>query len=674
MSNLRLAKSFLWLALILMATVLSVSTWVFLNDEDRYGPEGIESAFTVNSLPASAEASTVVATVDDLTEDLGVNVYKTWPSPDDGVYTTDYYVFAGDPERVIGDLEQGSFPSFGNMYTGTLRSSDELTSEQLYGSFAVQAGPVERDLFASALSDLGAEVSVSNVPPPLLRWPLQVLAGPLGGAVLVAWLAIVLASLNFITARMTIAATRLSTGISRRSVLLRDLTALNLPTTLMAVLPTMGVIGYSFIYADGYRSATAAAMLPAQLLFVLSASLLGLALHRLFSRKFSIGKVITGARPTGLLTAIAVFAVLGSGLLASATAASLMHQLDEYQAERELDDYWSHQSGMGVMNLSYAALAEEAEAVDSELSHIYREAEQDGEVLLSEGDVLNFRGGPIQSPTGVVNSEFLRSLGVLDTAQMDQIEEHVGEEGGAVLITPPDLPETSSELSEAAREWFAFHASLDDAEAPVEPDIRVMEDLDIGVVPRFDTAFGGIEPMYLNEAALLVTDSDSGLLSEDFYAASGAYLNPSAVWQSLEDTEEAELWVTAFQDLEDSASLKAAHDRADLWTATVALITMALVIVVAWILIAAIHLSRERSRIFLMWTTGSSFWAIHRRFLMWASAGVVVPSAVYLLTSGLSASAMFVIFAGQTTVGLGAVAAALVLLGRQHHHAVLQDS
>lgn len=672
MSVLRLAKLSYGVALLLISAVLTVSTWAFLNDEDRFGPEGIENAFAIWELP-SLTTQDVIDTLQAQAREHHVNVYKAWPSVHNGVRQTDYYLFEGDAPRALGDRVSGEFPTFGGIYTGTLRDGSELNTEQTVGAYAVQGPSSARDAIADSLSAQGMHVTTSAVPGALLRWPLQVLGGPLGGTIVVAWLAALLAALNLIVVRMGIYAARASLGASRAALLASDAIAVSLAATVAAALPTLVIVAYSLIFAGGYRLSTALAMAPAQLLFVLAAPAIALGLQRFASRRLSIGKVVSGARPALTVASVATGAAVLAGVLSTTTAVLTLELGHEYAAEQRLSTFWQAHDELSVINRNYASVAADPDDLDHALAAVYRTAERENGVYLAQASALNGWGPPLESRSLVTNTALVRSLGVLSERELEAIEQQAKAPGGAALIIPSQLAAHQSAVTEQAHEWLAFQATLPGSIDNGAPDLTVIAQHDVGLVPRFDTTFGGIGPMYLEDPVLLVVDGESGLVSDDFYANSGAYLYPRSTWESLEATGGA-MWVSTLTRLEQAATLKAAEDRADLWTASVGLAMMGIVLVAAWTLIASIYLSRERTRAFLMWTTGQSFIKTHSKFLVWACAAATVPTLGLLALSDLPLTPKFVIFAAQTACAVGAITLSLRLLGRQHNRAALFNS
>lgn len=676
-TNLRVSEIFLWAAASLVLIVLVISTWLFLNDEDRFGPEGVGNSFAISAIPDSVTVADITGKIDDLAQQLHINVYKSWPSERDGVRVTDYYLFEGDAATAFGHGNAGHFPSFGGMYVGRLAPSYKLTLTQLYGSYAVYGSEPQTARFAESLARLGIETSTTSVPSVVIRWPLEVAGGPIGAAIVIAWLALLLSSLNILVVRMAIAATRLSSGMSRFYVLIRDALVTCIPAATVGVLPTLIIVAYAEIHSGGYRVSSALSMLLPQLLVTLAAPGIALLLHRANSRRLSIGSVISGARSTTVLTSIAVLTVAFSGLSAAVAAVGVVNQTDGYRAERALDTYWAGRSNLSLISLSYAFTTADSSTFQQKLATIYRESERDDEVLLSQGDAPSSLGDAFdaggQSRSAVANTAFLRTLGVLTDKQLTDIEMHVEKPGGAVILLPSKLSAQSSEITQQTAEWFNFEATLDTSDDAPEADISVIEDVNLGIVPRFDTALSGGGPLYLDDPILVVTDAGSELLSDDFYAGAGAYLEPDSVQTAL-DRSGAARYVTNLERIGDVAALKEANDAADLWAAIVGLILMCTVLIAGWIVVSSIYLSRERSRIFLMWTTGSSFAAIHGKFLAFACAAALLPSLGYIVPADIEVIPKFALLATQGTFAMCAICTALVLLGRQHHRAALYDS
>ena len=673
MNTLRWSTFFVAATLVVSATTLTVATWMALNDEDRYGLDGIDAVFTLTEAPTTASTDELITAIRSEAAKLGVNVYKSWPSQREGTRRTDYYLFEGDASTVLGNPATGSFPSFGGVYVGSLRSGADLTARQILGGYLVQGSAAERDVIAGVLANLGAKVTTAEPPPPLERWAWRVIGGPLGGTVAVAWIAVVLASLNFAVDRMGVGAVRRSTGFGQGSVLARDAAALCGPALAAAAAPTLAIVAYSAIWAGGYRAGAAVAMFPIQAVALVSAAGLALGVQRLSTRRRSIGAIVSGARPFRTVTVVAATAAIVAGVIATSTAVSTLLLTREFELERTLDRFWSSQQDLSVISFSYASLTTDSARIDDTIGFAYRQAEQNGEALLAAGDAIGNGEAANTAPMVIVNSALLRTLRVLSASELASIEKIASSPGGAVTIVPPDSPANVPQVVTQIKDWFAFQGTLPGGTPGVVPTIEVLRDVDVGVVPRFDTATAAAGAMSLSSPVVLVTDASSGLISDNFYATNGAYLNPDALQRELQSSGATDL-VTAMPRLPELAALKAANDRADLWASMVALTMMGFVIVAAWTIVCAIYLARQRARNFLLWTTGSSFLATHHRFLVWACAGALVPAVGILLLSPLvieDAVALFCL----AVIGAGvAIVLSLAILGRQHNRAALHDS
>lgn len=223
-------------------------------------------------------------------------------------------------------------------------------------------------------------------------------------------------------------------------------------------------------------------------------------------------------------------------------------------------------------------------------------------------------------------------------------------------------------------EWLSFEASLRDPADRVTPQLTVLDDVDLGVVPRLDynnsseTSASG-SSMYLVDPVMVVTDARGGLFEDHFYAGRGVFFDRDSLVSLLDRNG-----VSGAADIESVAhasELYRVNREADYRAVIIGVVVVVVVLAMSLLILSASYLLRNRTAIFLQWTTGRSYLGIHWHYLTLTICLVVVPAAAYLLTTdlGLATSAGIVCVGG--ALALVAVTTALLLLGRQERREAL---
>ncbi|WOQ15454.1 hypothetical protein [Raineyella sp. W15-4] len=675
-SNLVLGKLLLWVATGLCSLTLLLSTAMFLTDEDRYGPEGITQGVALYSLPGRVSLQEFTTTLDAVALAEGVNVYKSWPAPENGILATDYFVFAGDPGSIIGDVQTHTFPTFGGRYVGRLYPASSIERYQLLGGFFVHGSAEQAQAVMESLASLGADVKTVPSLPAVLRWPIFLTGSPWGGAVVIAWVAVVLAGANLLSLRLAVAGLRLSVGMSYVQVLGREAGGVLIPALLAGVVPSAALLGYAFGWAAGYRWASIITVASLHVLIQGSAVLAASALFGLAVRGFSIGRIMAGKRPVALLASLSVVAIVGTSIIASAGAAQAFAGANDRHLEQQADSYRAAHSNLVFTYTTYAIVGDDVKQVIDGLAESYRQAESTGGVLLTQVDAVAGRGTAFDQkgrPTALVaNTAFLGSLDAADASLRRHVEEATRPLGGVALLIPSGRGDERREIISHATDWLSWEASLRDPADRVAPQLTVLDGVDLGVVPRLDyngadTAPG--RPMYLVDPVMLVTDARGGLFDDHFYAGSGAFKDRDSLVRLLD-----QYGVSGAADIEivaQASELYRVNREADYKVVITGMVLMVTVLSMALVILSAIYLLRNRVAIFLLWTTGRSYLGIHWRYVTMTGCLVIAPSAAYLLTIDLALAAKAgIVFAGGV-LALLAATTALLLLGRQERREAL---
>ncbi|NLG10522.1 MAG: hypothetical protein GX562_03185 [Coriobacteriaceae bacterium] len=666
-SNLSLARSIMWMTSVLLAGVLLGATISFLIDQDRCGPEGFTHGFSISEIPSSVSRDEVVSTIREAAGDEHVNVYKMSPSAQESVRSTDYYVFIGEETLVIGDLDQGAFPTFGTQFPATLQPAAALTRDRLLGTYLVQGDAQQAQGIVSSLERLGIRAPQTSSPPSSLLWGIFLVGSPWGIAVLILLSALVLAAANLASVRLAIAGLRLTTGMPLSRIRAAEGCALLIPVTVCVALSSFALLAYSLINLNGYQARTILVIGAQQLVIVLIAAASAMGLVALSVRNHSIGRIIKGDRPMRLLTVLSATAIVIATAGAGGNTAGTINQITEFRQAQPADSFRAANPELVKPVFSYAIATEEASEIFPKLGEIFRTMEQQDSVLLTEAGILSSFIGEQHAidpqRSLLINSAFLRTLPSVDPELKEAVDSRAGQLGAVTLVIPADLSEHKDAIRSSLDQWLNFQLSLnEDAPDQARPNTTVLTGVDLGIVPRLDYDATG-SSMHLVDPITVIIDADNGLLSDDFYGDVGAYADQDK-YKQLVDYAGVGHAVVALESIAELSALDHANRLAELRITITGTIVMLLVLMLGSIIFAAVYHARKATAIFLLASTGSGFFNIYGRFLALVGVLSAIPAFLASAVVKISVLPQVAIVAIITAIALATTSAMLLALKR----------
>ncbi len=661
------------LSLVVAAVVATATEWLFLNDQDRYGAEGIGLSIALWDLGANGTSADLKRDLTDIASDAGVNIYLPRPMNGDGLNNTAYFVFIGDESSLLGDPATGSFPTFGHMYFGELRPGVTLAEEQAAGSIFVQGSVSDAERIINTLTAMGARVDSPRAPASFhllaATYPMRNALGP---ALITGWLGLLVATLNVLNRRLHADAIRKANGERPTSIGFDASTTLLVPALIACAIPLAFTLGYSFLSADGYRADQAAMLLPIQVAYFLSAPIVALAIRVSFWDTLGVGRLLTGGAPDGAVLAACVTALVFASTLTAVTASGFEADTSSFTKSRALDEYWAQNATLATPVLGYAGAASQSPVQQAALASVFKGEEREGTAFLSAS--REFRG-KTGSTVIVANSNFLASLSKFypDVGALTDALESVQVDAIPVILVPQNLAEdlTTVEAEIRTSPIFRSGPSGDGDLGPVDfRGIRYTAEL---LVPLLDTVLLQQEPAFAEDPIIVVADAAHDVLNDVVYIGSGAYTNQQTAREALERIGALE-WTPRFYDLQHAAELKASNDLADLFTAGASVAVSILVFLLAWVLISAIYLSRQRVRLFIQWTTGASFGAKHGPLLVGCLACTAFTATVGFSFAQAEPWIMALGVTALVAITATAVLAVLFTKGRAQNREALFDS
>lgn len=653
-NNLSLARLITWLTAFVLGSLLTAATGMFFADQDRWGPEGITAGFTVLELPHDTSRETVIGQIDQSAAELDLNIYRLAPSANGAERATDYYAFIGNSRSVIGDLASGKFPTFGTSYNARLLPADELTRDQLVGMFAVQGDSQNAAVIAAELSNLGLVVRPFTSPPGYLTWPFFLLGSPWGVAVVALWITLVLTLVNLAVTRLAIAAHCRATGISPWLWVSKEVLAMCAPAAFAATLPAAILITYSLAAADGYQAIPVLIVSMVQTAVLLGSALFAMAITWIISRNITLGRLITGARPTRILSILSAIAIVAASLGTGASAGSATRQIISEEHAKFADDYRASQPTLVQASLGHAITSEEAPDLLDALGASYVDLESKNGVLLTETNPLGqFTADPNTAtqasgghspPNILANTAFLLSLPNIDQELINSISERSSDPNSVTVLLPTSRAEERDQLLSTIRQWLEFQTSLNEGGQPSIPNILVIDDIDLGVVPLLDYN----DPpgtMHLIDPVTIVIDAKSGILPHRFYAGLGAYTDGNQFRQAVNERGAGRA-VVATNSIPELSALARVDRLAELRITLTGVVVLILTLFIGAAILAAVHFARNRTAIFLLVTTGAPPWKIHGFFLfrILLLAGIPATCGVALIRPPLLIAVVITMF------------------------------
>lgn len=628
-NNLGFARAVVWVCALLLSGILTGVSTMFFLDQDRWGPEEITEVFTVTDIPPDISRDALISTVDDVVNDAGVNVYKMSPFSQGDDRGTDYYLFAGNPSSVLGNPENGNFPTFSSGYPAALHDASALTRDRLLGACAVQGSSVQTQQIVDALARHQIVAAPVSSPPGVFRWPFFFLTSPWGIAAITLWIGLVLALVNQSAARLAIVGLRQATGTEPSRVLVPEATAVLAPAAACAAVMPLVLLTYSQLWVDGYQARSILTVGVLQALIPLSAALFAFVVAILAARRRSVGRILNGARPAGLLATLSVVAIVATAAGVGVSGASAVHRVIDEQYARSADEYRAQHPELVQPALGYAITSSQAPHIDEQLGLIYREMEAKDHVLLTTPGSLDSSGAvpsaALQERTLVVNTAFLASLPSADVEVIRKTDA-AAQPGRLVVLVPSDLlVQQRDQLRSAVEQWVDFQISLRPTAEQVEPRVSFVENVNLGVVPRLDYDDSD-NPMYGVDPVLIVTDASSGVLSNEFYAGLGAY-SDGDVYQRLLGDHQVSHAVVSLRNVAQLSALDHADRRSELRVTLTGTAVMLLALILGSAVFAAVHHARRRTAVFLLSSTGSGYLGIHGKFTVLTAALAVIPAS-----------------------------------------------
>ncbi|MBM7413016.1 hypothetical protein JOE38_002844 [Clavibacter michiganensis] len=689
MSRLRGALSAVWGCVAALALVATATLTAFILEEERYGPEDLSETIAISELPPAVSASDLREAFANAAESARVNLYSSRPSVSGEVGSSDYAVFIGTPDALLGDLKKGSFPSFPGAPRQHLASGLDAPADRFVGVTFVQGERGSAGRVASSLAASGVEATPSAAEGSIARLPFFLLRTGWGPAMLALLGAFTLAIANLVSSRLLVSGLRRSVGRSWLRVLTAESARVLLPTAVAAALPCAALLATAYLGADGWRAGTILVVGTAFAGLTLAAGLAGAASVACTCLFQTLGATLKGARPFRLLAVLSFGVIIVAGFGVGVSASTALDQKQVADGNARADAFRSSHPEMFIPLMGWALQSERGDALLGELGNVYRQSEESGGSLLAvpgflDGWTSPATSAPTPTSTGgnvpgggslLVDRTFLSMLDGVPSKVYDAVANSTASPESFALLVPTSRAGERDALIGGAKEALDFQASLSPNAAPQAVDLKVIDGVDLGLVPHLvvDEVTPLGVPTYDVDPVVIVSGAGTVALSPELLGNSATFTDREAFERDVESRGLDDLVVgtNTIADLsEAAASQRLAAER----TAFAGIFMLVIAVTLAAALLASIRHNRLSAALFLRSITGASFVRMHGSFLAGVAALCGLPAALMALVYGAAPLA---------SLGIGAVGAficaisatfAVVFQSRNLTRAALENS
>lgn len=632
-TNIKQATVLVWVVSCLLNLVLAGATFLFLVDQDRWGPEDFTYGFTISEVPHDISTEDFVRTLENAAVSNGVNLYKDVPSVAGDVRATDYYLFEGNSSQVIGNIDAGIFPTFSSAYPAALHDASDLERRQLTGSYMVQGSSSASQNIISSLADSGITAQFVSSGPGYVLWSFFLVGNGWGVAVAILVLLLLLALCQLQSVRLSVIAARRTSGESRTRVRMLEVLACVTPVYVPFIASMVVLAAYSVVIADGYRLFSIGMISLQQSAGITALTLLSMAVVVIFSSRQSLGELIKGKRPETTLSIVSGALIMVAAVGAASTVSSAWHQAQEYGAEKQADEKRLSQPDLVQPRLGYALQTSQATKIDTSLGDIFIDLDQTKNSFLAQPDILgDFQvDSAVSVESLVVNPAYLSAFTDMDQQSIEKISRLSEKESTLVVLIPSRYESKKDEIQDGVEAWGKFSHNQENPEQ-AHISLEVMANIDTGIVPilYFDTD----TQMYKNSPVIVVVNPKSGVL-------------PAQVLGTLETVYRAEVYKTAvtakdldfavigYQDLHQMTQLAQGDRKASLVIALTGAVVALGALVMGTVLLVRVYKNRKRTAIFLQVTSGAGFGEIYGSFLSKIFLLSVIALSVSVIVSSL---------------------------------------
>lgn len=686
MSTFRNAALIHSLAAIVLAALVGAAVFSTLTEYDRWGPNVLGSgtqpkpAVAITGFESREGALASKEAVAAYARNHGLNIYKLTLDNNGSVRSTQIHAFVGDRDSLMGNLDTQSFPSFGSKYATTFYPADDLDVDRLTGTYVIQGTPEDAAQIVDMLTQEGTIATSLLDPPEVLTVPLMIMGSTWSYALIISIFALAATGFYLSSVRLQVRAIRDSLGVRPLVSGWSEFAAIASRPLIAALAIVTLLIGYVSLTRSGYRLPTVIAVGVVFLLGLLALSGASYFMSQVFRRRHSIGELLKGKRPTVAIAGLSIVTIaLACAFMTSAVSSVAGLQLKEKWAS-VAEEYFDGGRELYAPVIGHALASGEADDIITGLGGVNQRMAKERDVYLSnsrmfsairEPEPIGGNDGPLPSDVLVVNPLFAGSL-PQDNSVPPEVLDRADESEQVVIVVPARYSAHADELERMVQEWVQFRWELVGLPLPADLQVSHINVETTGVVPVLDN--DGLNEMHRVDPVLVVIGDDSGALPDGAYGELRPAVHDRNTYLALVDEAGLGHAVVSMQSLSSAVALEKANRAAEISYLVVAAVALLIVLILSTLVVTTVYRVKNAPSIFLMQTTGSSFWRIHGRYLAAVGVASALASAAIAVRQSIDPVLGVAVVTGLAAGTSGIAAGILALTTSSTHRRALETT
>lgn len=659
-SHIRFAYILAWITSFLLSSIFVSATYIFLVDQDRWGPEGFKTGVSVTELPGNISTESFLNELNSIAQAQNINIYKSSVSLDNGVTASDYYLISGNADRVIGNLDTESFPSFSDKYPSHLYPEKQLNRNQLTGTYLIDGTSQDSQAVADTLNKLGANTTTVHSQPGYVLWSFFLVGNGWAVAVAILLICLVLSLCQLQSVRLAIVSVRVVGGEAPLYVSLREIASLLLPVYAPLVFGTIVLSLYSVIFADGYRLSSIAIIAIQQALILTSALVTSILSIRICTVKYSLGALNKGRRPMTLLGAFSGLLVVVAFLGSMVSISDTLTLKNEDEKESHADTLRNEHTNLVQPVMGYALLSSQADYAKEQLGNVFAQLEIDQTSYLASKNPLYDTPSSVSDNVLLVNPNYLMTFTQLDASTLDLVIHTSQEESSVAVLIPQSYSPYEEEIVAEVKSWAEFQQELGGNPRPATT-VRSYTGIDTGILPLL--SYNLPTSMYLENPIVIVSHSANHVIPPQIIGEYGIVFDDTALKKAVNE-ENLEYAVVGYEYTTQNSALAAVDRKVAYSISLVGTSVALLALLLGNVILATIYQARNRSAIFLLLTSGASFTETYGDFVIKNMLLAAIPISLIVATTQLPLTVILIIASAMILVSASVVVLTLKQLER----------
>ncbi|MGL4340437.1 MAG: hypothetical protein ACRCSP_08475 [Rhodoglobus sp.] len=600
--------------------VALILTFQYYATQDRSVPFGTQSAFSITAIPADSGKTDIVNLIERAAQQQSLNIYKVTVDPTDVGNGRYLFAFLGDPAKDADLYPGGRYPSFDPGYSTTVKSSRDITTEDIRGLFWTTGDSSATAVLLNSLRRAGFEATFAQTPNNFLifRTMDYFAAAPIAVATM---FGLILALGYSITYQRKLFTVKAVHGFTRSRTLWGEVLAFSaFFVAAAAILSTVSSLGLmAFNQANQFSSVASSAFL------VMGATYLIAILFQvlLFSAVSTTPQVafLKGARPLGFLLSLSLLTQI---FVLGLSYAVLSHTVSLYlktSSDQGSVSTWLEASNLVTLRFGGSNTPQDFEKITSSVGRLFAAQESLGQAILAYHPRLPSQQvtgyGPNDGNSLIVNNEYLASQDIRSSSGK-RIGELPEASGQIYLLVPERVKSQTEAIVEQYKVFADFQVSLNPNETPKTISLTTIYTRNGQKIFNYGST-SVMEETSQSDPVIAVMPAGAGVLSDDFYLSAATngnaiFINPEALIEQLRGSE-LEQRILSVDTISDYAlaSIDLRKSQIIVYISGIALIL--LVMMFSSSIMALVYCDRNKQALFAKYALGWSFFRTHRHYL-----------------------------------------------------------